>query len=278
MKKLTMAGLVLILGLSLLAGAGCKKEQPQGQVVARVNKAVLTDSDVKDYLPNGAAGISPAQKEEFLRRWVDTELFYQEAVKKGLDKDPKVAKQLRDLKREILANQLLQKEVVEKQNVSEAEVKAYFELHQTEFQNNVRYSQIVVQSPEEAAAIKSALDGGADFAKIARERSLDAASRANGGDMAGYLQRGSGEMPLDFEEKLFALAKGQTSDAIKLFNGYFIIKVTDRKPVWPPVKFEDVREGLSNGMTMSRQKIAFDNLTEELKKTAQVETHPDLIK
>jgi len=149
MKKLTMAGLILILGLSLLAGAGCKKEQPQGQVVARVNKTVLTESDVKDYLPNGAAGISPAQKEEFLRRWVDTELFYQEAVKKGLDKDPKVAKQLRDLKREILANQLLQKEVVEKQSVTEAEVKAYFDLHQTEFQNNVRYSQIVVQSTAE---------------------------------------------------------------------------------------------------------------------------------
>jgi peptidyl-prolyl cis-trans isomerase C len=276
MKRLIMA--VLVLALSLLAGTGCKKEQPQGQVVARVNKTVLTDSDVKDYLPNGAAGISPAQKEEFLRRWVDTELFYQEAIKKGLDKDPKIAKQLKDLKREILANQLLQKEVVEKQVVNETEVRSYFDLHQTEFQNNIRYSQIVVQSPEEAASIKSALDGGTDFAKIARERSLEANSRANGGDMAGYLQRGSGEIPLDFEEKLFALTKGQTSDPIKLFNGYFIVKVTDKKPVWPPVKYEDVREGLSNGLTMSKQKLAFDALTEELKKTAQVETHPDLIK
>jgi EpsD family peptidyl-prolyl cis-trans isomerase len=277
MKRKTMA-LVLCLVLMALAGAGCKKEQPQGQVVARVNKTVLTDSDVKDYLPNGAAGISPAQKEEFLRRWVDTELFYQEAIKKGLDKDPKVAKQLRDLKREILANQLLQKEVVEKQAVSETEVRSYFDLHQTEFQNNIRYSQIVVQSPEEAASIKAALDGGADFAKLAKERSLEANSRANGGDMAGYLQRGSGEIPLDFEEKLFALTKGATSEPIKLFNGFFIVRVTDRKPVWPPVKYEDVREGLSNGMTMSKQKLAFDSLTEELKKTAQVETHPDLIK
>lgn len=276
MKRTTVAGLALIAALSLTAG--CKKELPQGQVVARVNKTVLTESDVKDYLPNGAAGISAAQKEEFLRRWVDTELFYQEALKKGLDKDPKVAKQLRDLKREILANQLLQKEVVEKQNVSEADVRTYFDQHQAEFQNNVRYSQIVVQSPEEAAAIKTALNGGADFVKTAKERSLDANSRANGGDMAGYLQRGSGEMPLDFEEKLFALAKGQTSDVIKLFNGYFIIKVTDKKPVWPPVKFEDVRDGLTNGMTMSRQKTAFDGLTEDLRKTAQVETHPELIK
>jgi EpsD family peptidyl-prolyl cis-trans isomerase len=277
MKRMT-AALVLGLALTVLAGAGCKKEQPQGQVVARVNKTVLTESDVKDYLPNGAAGISPAQKDEFLRRWVDTELFFQEAIKKGLDKDPKVAKQLRDLKREILANQLLQKEVVEKQVVNEAEVRSYFDQHQTEFQNNIRYSQIVVQSQEDAASIKAALDGGADFTKTAKERSLDANSRANGGDMAGYLQRGSGEMPLDFEEKLFALAKGATSEPIKLFNGYFIVKVTDRRPVWPPVKFEDVREGLSNGMTMSKQKQAFDALTEELKKTAQVETHPELIK
>jgi Ca2+/H+ antiporter len=40
MKKLIMAGLVLILGLSLLAGAGCKKEQPQGQVVARTSRII----------------------------------------------------------------------------------------------------------------------------------------------------------------------------------------------------------------------------------------------
>jgi peptidyl-prolyl cis-trans isomerase C len=267
---------VLIPLLAVLSG--CQNQKPQGAVVARVNKAVLTENDVKDYLPAGAANIPPAQKEEFLRRWIDSELFYQEAVRQGLDKDPKIAKQLKDVRRDILANQLLQKEIVEKQAVSEMDAKLYFDSHQTEFQNNVRYSQIVVLGAEEAAAVKSALDGGSDFAKLAKERSLDANTKTSGGDIGVYLQRGSGEMPLDFEEKVFALGRGQISEPIKLFNGYFIVKISDKKPVWPPVKFEDVKEGLTNGLMMIKQKQAFDALVDNLKKTAKVESHPDLIK
>jgi parvulin-like peptidyl-prolyl isomerase len=258
--------------------AGCQNQKPQGAVVARVNKAVLTENDIREYLPAGAANIPPAQKEEFLRRWIDSELFYQEAVKRGMDKDPKIAKQLRDVRRDILANQLLQKEIVEKQAVTETDAKLYFDSHQPEFQHNVRYSQIVVLEAQQAEAVKAALDGGADFAKLAKETSLDANTKGNGGDIGIYLQRGSGEMPLDFEEKVFALAKGQVSEPIKLFNGFFIVKLADKRPVWPPVKFEDVREGLTSGLMMIKQKQAFDSLVESLKKTAQVESHPEMIK
>ncbi len=75
----------------------------------------------------------------------------------------------------------------------------------------------------EIAALKSELDGGAEFAAIAREHS-DCSSSSKGGDLGSF---GRGMMAAAFEDSAFGLEVGATSDVVETDFGYHIIHRTE---------------------------------------------------
>ena len=78
------------------------------------------------------------------------------------------------------------------------------------------------QAQEQIAAIKQQLDGGADFAALAREHS-DCPSGAQGGDLGRF---GRGQMVPAFEQATWALAVGDVSDVVETDFGFHVIKRT----------------------------------------------------
>jgi parvulin-like peptidyl-prolyl isomerase len=82
------------------------------------------------------------------------------------------------------------------------------------------------RSQEEAktgiAELKAKLDGGADFAEIAREHS-DCPSSKSGGDLGAF---GRGQMVGPFEEAAFGMQVGEVSPIVETDFGYHIIKRT----------------------------------------------------
>jgi parvulin-like peptidyl-prolyl isomerase len=82
------------------------------------------------------------------------------------------------------------------------------------------------RSKEEAesqiASIEQQLQGGADFAALAREHS-DCGSAQAGGDLGGF---GRGQMVKGFEDAAFALDVGDTSAVVETPFGFHIIQRT----------------------------------------------------
>lgn len=160
--------------------------------------------------------------------------------------------------------------------VSDTDAEAYYKEHPAEFDKpkRVRAAHILVRVPPTGGseaeqksraraeeAIRRA-KGGEDFAKLAREMSEDTASAAQGGDL-GFV--GRGEMVPQFEEGVFALAKGEVSPApVRSPFGYHAIKVLDiqeggRSP------FKDVSAGIKDKLLAERSERAAQKRVEEVK-------------
>lgn len=83
-------------------------------------------------------------------------------------------------------------------------------------------SRSQVEAQQQIGQIKTALDGGADFAEQARQHS-DCPSSAQGGDLGPF---GRGQMVGAFEDAAFALQVGETSGVVETPFGYHIIHRT----------------------------------------------------
>ncbi len=112
-------------------------------------------------------------------------------------------------------------------------------------------------SPAEAEANDDAIKqikGGADFAKLAQEKSHDTGSSKQGGDL-GYFTHDV--MVKEFADAAFAMKPGELSDKpIKTEFGYHVIKVEDKRKSAPP-PLSEVHDQIANqlGQEMTNELV-----------------------
>src|SRR5690606_37578942 len=108
------------------------------------------------------------------------------------------------------------------------------------------------------------IQGGADFAALAREHSADPGSAAEGGDL-GWASRDT-YVPA-FADKLFSMQPGEVSEPVKTDFGYHIIKLEGVRAA-SGRSFEDMRAEigvqLRNDKTLARFNNEQDRLQEQL--------------
>jgi peptidyl-prolyl cis-trans isomerase D len=85
-------------------------------------------------------------------------------------------------------------------------------------------SHILIEDEKLAGEVLAKLKNGGDFAKLAKEHSIDDSNSSSGGELGFF---GKGVMVPEFEEAVFAMQKGDLSDLIKTEFGYHIVKLTD---------------------------------------------------
>ncbi|MGI6558915.1 MAG: peptidylprolyl isomerase [Limnochordia bacterium] len=112
--------------------------------------------------------------------------------------------------------------------VTDEDVEKYFEENKDKLgqPEQVRASHILVDSEETANEVLADLEGGADFAAVAAEKSIDPGTKDRGGDL-GFFTRT--DMVPEFADAAFALEPNQLSGVVKSPYGCHIILVTDRK-------------------------------------------------
>jgi len=118
-------------------------------------------------------------------------------------------------------------------------------------------SHILVKTEEEAKAVKAELDGGADFATIAKEKSIDPGA-ANGGDL-GFFSKGMMVGP--FEDAAFALTVGQISEPVQSQFGWHVIKLLETRESTVPT-FEEAAQQLQQQLLMTTFNQIINDLME----------------
>ena len=173
---------------------------------------------------------------------IDTKLSADAARKSELADDPLLKEILQRNTDRLLAETWINAEI--ENRITEEMIKeSYDELViDTDSRVEVQARHILLESKEAAMEIISALDAGADFAKLAEESSTGP-SAANGGDL-GYFTRGA--MVPSFEEASFNLGKGEyTKEPVQTQFGWHVIKIEDRR-VPPAPTFEQAYPQLQN--------------------------------
>lgn len=90
----------------------------------------------------------------------------------------------------------------------------------------IHAAHILVATEDAAKVIEQQLKDGADFEKLAKEKSADSSTAVNGGDL-GWFPRGI--MVKEFDDAAFALEPGQISQPVHTQFGWHIIKVLDKQ-------------------------------------------------
>lgn len=276
--------LFLIAVLVCVSYFGCEKNGADGTVIARVNKTTFTLEELEDQIPPFMT-VPTDRKKDFVDEWISTEVVYQEAMKKGLNKDEKVKRQLDLLVKQYLANEFLQRRLEGEGDVTDFEVKEYFTEHESDFNSQIKIAHILLSSEGEAKKVHERLKAGEDFITLARTFSLDSVTAPNGGliiDPTGkprYFTFGEMFDTPEFERAAFGIERiGGYSEVVQTDFGFHIIKLVDRKPTREKIKIEDVAAPIREYLRNVKQKSVMDNWLDSLKTNAEIEKHYDLIK
>lgn len=260
-RALIVSALALALGMSAAHAA-----EP-GDVVAKVGDAEITEGDIAfaaEDLGEELRRFPPAQWKGILTDvLVDMHLLANAARAEGIDKDPDFQKQIDFLTLRALRNAYITRKV--EKSITEEALKASYEKELGNFKGveEINARHILVKTAEEAKAVVAALDGGADFAELAMEKSTGP-SGPKGGDL-GYF--GKGQMVKPFEEAAFALEKGAyTKEPVETQFGFHIIKLEDKR-TQPAPPFEQMEANLRQQMVRDK----YTQLMEELKAKHPVE-------
>lgn len=84
---------------------------------------------------------------------------------------------------------------------------------------------ILVASEAKCNELKAAIEGGADFAQIAKDNSTCPSGR-QGGDLGSF---GPGQMVREFDQVVFSAPVGQVQGPVKTQFGYHLVEVTSRQ-------------------------------------------------
>jgi len=260
MKYLTLA--VVAAALFVFGQTALAQTSAPDPVVATVNGAKIHKSDVdaaRTQLPEQYRKMPMSQLfEPLVSQLVRTKILAGKARADKLHETDGHKRRLALFEDRMLEQSLLGREI-EKQITDKALRERYKEaIAKFPKKEEVRARHILVKTEEEAKAIIKELEGGADFANLASEKSTGP-SKTRGGDL-GYFSRG--QMVPAFENAAFALKKGEiTKKPVLSQFGWHVIKVEDKRQSEPPT-FEESRTQLSDQMSKEITTEVVKKLTE----------------
>jgi peptidyl-prolyl cis-trans isomerase C len=228
-------------------------------------------------------------KLEYLNRMVEDELFYLDALSKGVDKDPEVVDQLAQIKKSILAGKIKKDLMDQEFSVTDDDVKKYFDEHQDEFQSpetvTVRHILFRVKhkatDDEKKEKVKKANEvyqqiksGKLSFEDAAKKFSEDKASAKKGGKLAPVKK---GIKSAEFEKAAFGLSKkGEVSEVFKDRRGYNIVQFIEKTE--PSLKeFDKVEARIKRKLQQEGRKAKMDEFTAKLRESNKVTINEDML-
>jgi foldase protein PrsA len=176
---------------------------------AKAQNIKVTDAEIKKTFDK--------QKKEAFPKAADFEKFLKDSGQTEAD----IVKRVR---LDTLSNKIREKVTKGKDQVSDAQITAYYNKNKQRFAQPERRDLRIVLTKGKAKAkqAKAAIEGGQPFKKVAKKYSIDQASKAQGGKLPA-VAKGQQEKALD--TAIFNAKKGELTGPVKTQFGYYVFEV-----------------------------------------------------
>lgn len=239
-KKLLLLATGLACGALLAAGAAAQSLRVNGKEIPQTR----IEAAVKGRIAQGQPD-TPQLRNSVKDALINQEIIAQEALKKGLHKNPDVAAAIEINRQDILVNAYVQ-DYLRTHAVTEEALKKEYERIKIQLgSREYKARHILVEKEDEAKDVIAQIKNGTSFEKLAAERSRDTGTKDRGGDLdwnvpSNYVK--------PFGEALAKLKKGQLADAPVQSNfGWHVIRLDDERAFKAP-GFDDVKQNLQRGL------------------------------
>jgi parvulin-like peptidyl-prolyl isomerase len=276
-------------------------------VVAKVNSTVFTQKDLDDEVDRLIPRITfhrsvSQEKRKFyydkaLEELINRELQYQDAIAMGMQPDKeKVKAQMEKIRKrfksedeykvalekegtteeklrakvekEVLVQNVIAKKVTEASQISENELKQYYEKNPSKFKKpeSIKIKIISVKDEKKGQDVLAKIKAGEDFGALAYNMSEDS-YRVKSGDV-GYIHKG--RMLSEIDNVAFKMKVGEVSDLIKAGDSWFIVKVEDKKPE-QQLSFEEIKDKLKKEKETEKARSLKEAWITDLRSKAKIE-------
>jgi peptidyl-prolyl cis-trans isomerase C len=287
---------VAVIGLSI---SGCSKtsgdksaKEANAKTVIQIDDQKIDATVVEQYLERRAMPMHAENAADLLKKRVDElvaeELYYREALRLKLDQDPEIRQKVKEILKQKLSEEQIQKKVMERK-IAPPELQAYYEAHGDEFNRpaEVRVADVLIAVPKEASSdertelkqkaekvLAEALAGPnarAGFSRLVREYSDMPQTYAKGD--TGFFSQDGKPAGIDpgIVEAAFKLEKnGDISTAvIEAADGYHILMLTSRRPAFNK-PFDQVANYLERRIKSEEINKRREEFLQELKGKAKI--------
>ena len=210
--------------------------------VAKVNGVAIPNSRLELVMKGLSAQgqkDTPETRKAVRDDLIKQEVLSQEAIRKGLDKTPDVATQMKITRQSVLIR-ALQSDFIANNKPTDKEVRKEYEVVTAASMGDQEYNprHILVSTEEEAKDVIRSLKKGAKFEQLAKDKSTDDGSKNKGGEL-GWSSARSYAQP--FAEALVKLKKGEiTQQPVKTSFGWHVIRLDGIRPLKIP-PYEEVK-------------------------------------
>lgn len=221
------------------------------------------EAAVKGRLAQGQPD-TPQLRSSVRETLINQEILSQEAIRKGMDKNPEVAALIDIGKQEALVNAYIQDYLRRNPVTDDLLKKEYDRIRIQLGAKEYKPRHVLVDQEDEAKDIIARVKKGANFEKLAAEKSKDPGSKTNGGALdwsvpTNYVK--------PFGDALARLKKGQMTDApVKSEFGWHVIRLDDERALKVP-PYEEVKPNLQRSM----QQQQLQKAVAELRAKAKIE-------
>ncbi len=252
--KTTLASLLLATTTMAIAD---KATVDTNKVIATVNGKKITVGDMNRFFATQPASERPRSAQAAIGEIINRELLKQEALKQKLDQDEDFKKLLDTQRTNLLVNALLAKHL-KQVDLSDKALKKEYDAQMKEADlTEYKARHILVKDEKTAEDIIKQLKAGADFKKLAKEKSTGP-SASNGGDLGWF---SAATMVPEFSAALKKLKKGKFSEKpVKTKFGWHVILLEDTRKRKAP-EFEKIKPQLKQIVSSKAIHQYIDELT-----------------